>query len=1494
MLVRHLKAIDLILPFLLVVIGLSLVTFQDSPIEQIVQGAIVIACLILIVALRTQLWALAGQPTASLLLAALGTHLAIGSIVAIVNSQPDVLNEIARQVYHFVIVTAITVAMASALRTEKTERLLIRCLAVLSTGCLIVVLSPLLIRLGILADFHPSRRMTGLFSDPNDAGLLAAFTAALSLAMLLHAAYKKTACTGLALALLAAFLSVSYTAILILGVTLLVALVKAKSLRRSVPLLTTIGSAIAVVAVALFLIITSFDFARLADLLPQDNQVEQDDAEGTPESTELAETIASASDLRQSEFTFLDSAQDRIDLWQIGLETALDQPLYGFGLGNVGSPHTGAGVVESDSFVGVHNLYLLLVVQAGLLPLLLYLGFLAQIVSASRRAGPSLAKDALLLTVPLIILYGMVFHHLTYFALFLVIFGISAGLSDRLLASSPLPAKDQLVSLATARRLAAPVVYDVRHAGSSPRVVLPFLLIIVASSLVTLSGPVSTPLAQGATFVACLVVILSTRSHLRRLWRLPLTRSVLSALGAYLVIGSASSLASSGAIGWLDIAGQACDTAVFAAVALGATSLIRSGRPERLLLPCLGVLAAGCTVILLTPTLVSLRLLPEPGDPARWAGTFLDPSDAGLLAALTTVLAIAVLLQHYDNADYRRRGYTGLAVALGAVFATFSYTAAVVAGIAVVCGLVLSLRRDATRALQITLAALASLIGAYLALSLTSLYLTWYTLAYAALAVAGAATAVALTTYWLGSPRSMQVATGGIVLLAGVYGALTALDLVKFDPFAGPQTSGVFRSELIGLYPGGGYDVRAWPALGDWAGAPVESSEVADSEGVIDWSWEDPNSYLVRYGNDTDGWSDWRQPEELFDQALEGALALGVSRDTDVQMRPADDPNAIPSGLFRYETDDQALVLLQWPQWKFQIRGARDDQWRRIRRFSPRKLDPAGSATEDEPLYPDVNLTCIDPTGCHQLPSIALTLLRIPPVATLPGVFRSELIGLYPGGGYDVRAWPALGDWAGAPVESSEVADSEGVIDWSWEDPNSYLVRYGNDTDGWSDWRQPEELFDQALEGALALGVSRDTDVQMRPADDPNAIPSGLFRYETDDQALVLLQWPQWKFQIRGARDDQWRRIRRFSPRKLDPTVAASEYDPLDLEVNLECVDQSGCDQLRIVALGEPETEVLAEAGSGDDSLDESSTDAHRTASDDIARRLDLWGEGLEVAADNPLFGAGYVRGEFDSAQAADSEPERPGAHNLYISLVSEAGALPLILYLFFLYGICKTVLARTPSFTRDFLALSLVLIAGYGMAFHHLASLPLFMVILGLTAALADSLAVPVVPAWGTRMALATRQRLFGSRSAVEYSSSDVQRLVRSYLASFEGRDPEAIAAHVSKGFVNRNTSPLGAGSDGRDAYRERLTEFLGAMPGLAYTVERLVVGDAGHVAVFYLLSADGPDGRPVEVRGVQHLVVADGEIVSRTDYFDTVVYLLQADPEALRDLGLERSLEA
>ena len=132
----------------------------------------------------------------------------------------------------------------------------------------------------------------------------------------------------------------------------------------------------------------------------------------------------------------------------------------------------------------------------------------------------------------------------------------------------------------------------------------------------------------------------------------------------------------------------------------------------------------------------------------------------------------------------------------------------------------------------------------------------------------------------------------------------------------------------------------------------------------------------------------------------------------------------------------------------------------------------------------------------------------------------------------------------------------------------------------------------------------------------------------------------------------------------------------------------------------------------------------------------------------------------------------------------------------------------------------------------------------------------------------------------------NDPASVVTSYLLAFATGDPSAIAGHVSDDFVNEHTAALGSGCVGRDAYLDRLPSFLGDMAELRYDTEELMV-DGDHAAAFYTMTARWQGETPISIRGVQRLVVRDGLITHRTDYWDSASFLLQADPDAAAALA-------
>ena len=126
---------------------------------------------------------------------------------------------------------------------------------------------------------------------------------------------------------------------------------------------------------------------------------------------------------------------------------------------------------------------------------------------------------------------------------------------------------------------------------------------------------------------------------------------------------------------------------------------------------------------------------------------------------------------------------------------------------------------------------------------------------------------------------------------------------------------------------------------------------------------------------------------------------------------------------------------------------------------------------------------------------------------------------------------------------------------------------------------------------------------------------------------------------------------------------------------------------------------------------------------------------------------------------------------------------------------------------------------------------------------------------------------------------------VVAGYLAAFDGADPDAIAGWVSDDFVNEHTAALGGGCVGRDAYRSRLPGFLAMFAQLHYDVDE-IVADGDRAVAAYTMHAEFR-GSPTTVRGVMRFVVHGDEIAHRTDYWDSLQFLLQVDPEVRTQLA-------
>ena len=158
-----------------------------------------------------------------LLFAGVASYLAIGTAMLDVEAQgPDRTGHLRYYVLHFGVLVAAAVGSRAMLERTGPERLLQGLLVVLIFGCAIILASPVLRDLGILPPYRLPFRLSGAFVDPNEAGLPACMTVALAATLLTHGGSRKLGWLGLAAGIAASLATASRTALVVLGVLMVV------------------------------------------------------------------------------------------------------------------------------------------------------------------------------------------------------------------------------------------------------------------------------------------------------------------------------------------------------------------------------------------------------------------------------------------------------------------------------------------------------------------------------------------------------------------------------------------------------------------------------------------------------------------------------------------------------------------------------------------------------------------------------------------------------------------------------------------------------------------------------------------------------------------------------------------------------------------------------------------------------------------------------------------------------------------------------------------------------------------------------------------------------------------------------------------------------------------------------------------------------------------------------------------------------------------------
>lgn len=280
-------------------------------------------------------------------------------------------------------------------------------LVIMIVSCTIVILTPILRDFGLLPLTPYSYQNSGLHPTPNEVGLIGCATVVLALSLSCYSRSRALEYLGLTAGFLTVLASLSKTGMLMLITILFFFLIFNGQGRRGT-IISWIG-----VAVVLLIFVTAL-------------------------SPDLKNMVENISDNHRVIYIYLLFTEARIDeallsgrglLWSLGLQLALEAPIYGNGIGRLrvmeGAPIHWFSAQPS----GVHNMYLLLIGEAGFLPLSLYLMHMFSLIRLWWIVPKSAARDTIVGWTIMIGLFGFSSHHLFDLWVYAFLCGLSCAIA---------------------------------------------------------------------------------------------------------------------------------------------------------------------------------------------------------------------------------------------------------------------------------------------------------------------------------------------------------------------------------------------------------------------------------------------------------------------------------------------------------------------------------------------------------------------------------------------------------------------------------------------------------------------------------------------------------------------------------------------------------------------------------------------------------------------------------------------------------------------------------------------------------------------------------------------------------------------------------------------------------------------------------------------------------------------------------------------------------
>lgn len=374
-----------------------------------VSVAIIAMSVILVCIVRVRIARGLGTP-GIILLATIISYLVIGFVVAIIQGidlQTSDYTKIGSIICFLTVLGASALGGYSTMETHGIEITFVRILKLFIITCVFIIFTPILISYGLISE-RIYLRNTGLFINPNDAGIAGCFTVVMAVSFLQRGSHRLLAFIALFVGLIASLSTVSKTALIVLFIVVILFGLFGKQRLLLLFLLMLLIGLIAIFLEDILLLASVVDLGRIYVVVDY-----------------LMSINTSGLDISYSDDK-LDILTGRGLLWEIGLNRVFESPIVGHGFAQGHHLEEAPAILGSER-LGVHNMYLMMIIDAGIIPLFLYFLYLLTYFRLLSFVPASVARDTTAGWTIVLILTGSTSHHLFHMEMVAFVIGLSCA-----------------------------------------------------------------------------------------------------------------------------------------------------------------------------------------------------------------------------------------------------------------------------------------------------------------------------------------------------------------------------------------------------------------------------------------------------------------------------------------------------------------------------------------------------------------------------------------------------------------------------------------------------------------------------------------------------------------------------------------------------------------------------------------------------------------------------------------------------------------------------------------------------------------------------------------------------------------------------------------------------------------------------------------------------------------------------------------------------------